>query len=231
MSVEGRAVVGEGTSHPWSALLEPLTAFWRIVGLTALWLCGCLPIVTAGAATIALFAVTRDNVLDRERPLVRSFVLYLRENLTMGLALFVLVVGPVAALMLLEPWRASPLITLLWLVALLGTVAALPLLIHGFALAAHTHQSLRTLYRASLILAVARPAGSVLSLALIVAVGAATLHWPILLPLLACPAARALFSTFRRDFTAVNAVDSGAMSTMAPAASVQPHERSLGVSR
>lgn len=229
MSVAGRAAAGGETDHPWSALLGPLTAFWRIVGLTALWLCGCLPLVTAGAATIAMVAVARDDIMDRERPLVGSFVQYMRENLTMGLALSVLVLGPVAALTLLDPWGASPLMTLLWLVALLGAVAALPVLVHGFPLAAHTHQSLRTLYRASLILAVARPAGSALNLALLVAVGAATLRWPLLLPLLAYPAARALFSTFRRDFSAVNTAHADPMDTMAPATGAQGHDRSQGM--
>ena len=60
--------------------------------------------MTAGAATIAMVAVARDDIMDRERPLVGSFVQYMRENLTMGLALSVLVLGPVAALTLLDPW-------------------------------------------------------------------------------------------------------------------------------
>lgn len=192
--------------HRWSAVLERLTVIWRAVGLTALWFVSCLPVVTAGAATVALLAVVRDDVLARERPVLRSYLGYLRENARDGTALLVTTVLPVSAMLLLWPRVDSPLIWATWMLALVGTVAALPMTVHGFPLAAHTAQpSVRALYRSSLMLALLRPGATVIGLVLIAICAVAVMVWPGALLLLAYPAARALFVSFRSAFDAATA--------------------------
>lgn len=173
---------------------------WRAIGVTLLWFTCCLPVVTAGPATIALLAVVRDDVLKQERPVVRSYVNYLVENLRIGLVIGVLAVGPVVAVFALDPSSGVLLVRALWWVALVGLVAAVPLLVHGFPLAAHTQQSLRTLYRDCVLLMAAGPGATVVGLAVLISVTLAAERWPGSLLLLGYPAARALFSGFRRTF-------------------------------
>lgn len=197
----GQAV---GEPHRWAVLLDRLTTFWRVIGLTSLWLVSVAPLVTVGPATLAFMAVVRDDVQGRPRPVVRAFFAYLKENARLGLALSVLTIGPVAALLLLDPRGASPLVASMWLVALVGTVAAVPLLVHGYPMAAHTHQSLRTLYRDCVVLTAGRPGATMVGLLLLVVVGTAVAQWPIVLPVLGYLAARGLFLSFRRAWSGLS---------------------------
>jgi uncharacterized membrane protein YesL len=196
--------VGEYLGHRWAAVTAPLLAFWRIVGVTALWVVFCLPVITAGASTIALVCVARDDARHMDRPVVRSFLQYVRENLVLGLGLLVLAGGPLVGSLTLTPRGGPVLITVLWCVAVLGTAATLPLIAYGCGLAAHTTQSLRSLYRDSLVLVLASPGRTVLVLGLGAAVGIAVLRWPIALPVLGYAAARAYYGTFRAAFDAVD---------------------------
>jgi uncharacterized membrane protein YesL len=65
----------------------PAVAHHLVLGL--LRLVGCLPVVTAPAATAALFEVTRQRLRDEDPPLVRAFASaarqYARPALTIGL--------------------------------------------------------------------------------------------------------------------------------------------------
>lgn len=188
-------------SHRWSVILERLTSIWRAVGLTVLWFVACLPVVTAGAATVALVAVVRDDVLLRERPVLRSYLGYLRENLRVGTALLVTTAAPVGAVLLLWEQTESPLMWSLWALALVGAAAALPLIVHGFPLAAHTTQpSMRAFYRASVILTLTSPGATVIGLVLLAICAIAVTVWPGSLLVLAYPVARALFVAFRSGF-------------------------------
>lgn len=196
-----------GEHHRWAALLGFLSAFWRSVGLTVMWLVACLPLVTAGPATVALLALVRDDVLHQERPAVRAFLGYVRDNAVTGFLLFALTGGPLAGLLVLSTLPAAPAVTALWTLSLVGTVATLPVLVHGYPLAAHTRQTIRGLYRASVILAFARPGATAIGLAVIVAVIAATMTWSIAPVLLGYVASRALFTLFLRAFQSINAAE------------------------
>lgn len=188
-------------SPRWAAVLERLTSIWRAAGLTLLWCLSCLPVVTAGAATVALVAVARDDVRGRERPVFRSYLHYLRENFRMGTVLLVLGVAPPVALFLTWNLRDVPAIWPVWMLALIGTAAALPLTVHGFPLAAHSrHRSVRDFYRASVLLTLTCPGATLIGLALITISAVAVAVWPGTLLLLAYPVARALFVTFRSAF-------------------------------
>lgn len=194
--------LGEGT-HRWAAALYRLTSFWRAAGLTVMWLVACLPVVTAGAATVALLAVVRDDVRGRERPVLRSYLHYLRENFRVGTVLLVAAVAPVSAMSMLWHPGPSPLLWSVWVLALVGTAAAVPLIVHGFPLAAHTtHASVRALHRATVLLTLSRPGATLVGLMLIGICAVAVTVWPGTLLILAYPAARGLFVTFRSAFEA-----------------------------
>ncbi|HIT75477.1 MAG TPA: DUF624 domain-containing protein [Candidatus Avipropionibacterium avicola] len=185
-------------------VLEALTSFWRAVGVTVMWLVACLPVVTAGAATMALVGVVRDTALHRERPVVRSYLAHLRDNARLGTGWLVFTLLPVVALAVTWRQPAAVWTDVLAVISMIGVVAMLPLLVHGCTLAVHTRQpSLRALYRSSVLLAVATPGPTLIGLLMIAAVVVATAVWPGAIIVLGYPVARALFNGFRRGFNAV----------------------------
>ena len=69
---------------------------WRFVGnladffvLSVLWAVCCLPVVTIGASTTALYYVTMKMARNREGELIPSFFASFRQNLRPGIALWV----------------------------------------------------------------------------------------------------------------------------------------------
>ena len=69
---------------------------WRFVGnladffvLSVLWAVCCLPVVTIGASTTALYYVTMKMARNREGELIPSFFASFRQNLRQGIALWV----------------------------------------------------------------------------------------------------------------------------------------------
>ncbi len=197
---------GDGGAGRWAVVLEALTSFWRAVGVTVMWLIACLPVVTAGAATMALFGVVRDTVLQREQPVVRSYLTHLRDNARLGTGWLVFTLVPVVALVLMWRQPAAAWTDALAVISGLGLVAMVPLLVHGCTLAVHTRQpSLRALYRSSVMLAVASPGPTLIGLVVMAATAVATAVWPGAIVVLGYPVARALFSGFRRGFDAVAA--------------------------
>ena len=52
------------------ALLE---RFWECIGLNALWVLGCLPVLTAGSSTLALFEVVGQRRRGDYRPVARAY--------------------------------------------------------------------------------------------------------------------------------------------------------------
>lgn len=83
---------------------------WRFVGnladffvLSVLWEVCCLPVVTIGASTTALYYVTMKMARNREGELIRSFFASFRQNLRQGIALWAgyLVAGVLIGLNLL----------------------------------------------------------------------------------------------------------------------------------
>jgi len=66
---------------PGGRLAHGLETFTRLVGLNALWLLACLPVVTAPVATAALFGVVRIWIRGDQPPVGRTFLALLRENL------------------------------------------------------------------------------------------------------------------------------------------------------
>ncbi|ACQ80127.1 hypothetical protein Bcav_1871 [Beutenbergia cavernae DSM 12333] len=191
---------------PWSRVVDLLAGFWRAVGINALWLVASLPIVTIGPATVALMAMARDDVMGRPRPAARAFVAYVRENVAVGLALSTMTLGAVGSFALL--WRLDPAggttaTRVLQVVSLVGLIAVAPVIAHGYALAAHTQQGVRGVYRASVIMAFARPGETVLALAVVAALVLLSWYWPFSVLLAGYVGSRAIFTTFRRTFAAL----------------------------
>lgn len=68
-----------------SPLYKFITRFWDMVKLNFLWLVFSIPIVTVGAATVAVHSVTLKMVKDHEGHIARQFVQAFKENWRQGI--------------------------------------------------------------------------------------------------------------------------------------------------
>lgn len=98
-----------------------ITKLWDIVQLNFLWLLCCIPVVTAGASTVAACSVALKMAEDTEGYIARSFFKAFRENLKGGIPLGILsLVAAYAVYLDFQFWNATE--SVLFLV--MGIVAA-----------------------------------------------------------------------------------------------------------
>lgn len=69
------------------ALYKFISRFWDMIKLNFLWLLFSLPIVTMGAATVAVYSVTLKMVDESEGYVARQFVKAFKENWKQGIPL------------------------------------------------------------------------------------------------------------------------------------------------
>ena len=74
-------------------LLSNMGKIADMVLLNVLWILCCMPIVTAGSATAALYAVMLKMVRDEESYVVRSFFSAFKENFKQSTIIWVLLLG------------------------------------------------------------------------------------------------------------------------------------------
>ncbi len=104
-----------------SAFYKFITRLWDILQLNFCWLLCCLPVVTAGASTVAACAVALKMAEDTEGYIVRSFFQEFKKNLKGGIPLGLLTLLAVYAVYLdFQFWNATE--SVLFLIA--GMVAA-----------------------------------------------------------------------------------------------------------
>lgn len=157
---------------PWR-LYGHLERFWECAGLTALWLAGCVPILTAGSSTLALLRVVSERRDHVYRPVARAFwAEFVREPLPRAAITIIALLGGLGGLAVLFTGLVSTDIlraTALQAAALIGAVMALGLSTTMMALVARGKRtSLRTLRLATAI-AVCRPQTALAGAALTVA--------------------------------------------------------------
>lgn len=70
-----------------SPLYRFFSRLWDIIVLNFMWALFCLPVITAGASTIAAYSVALKMVDDEEGYIARSFIKAFKENLKQGIAL------------------------------------------------------------------------------------------------------------------------------------------------
>jgi len=115
-----------------------LTRFWEAVGISLLWLLGCLPVLTVASSTMALFQVVQQRRTGDYRPVRQAFWQEFKRaplaraglSAIVLLALFGVLQTIVAGLTLTDPTMSTLVQAagLIGAVAVLGTItAALPL--------------------------------------------------------------------------------------------------------
>lgn len=98
-----------------------ISKLWDIVQLNFLWLLCCIPVVTAGAATVAACSVALKMAEDTEGYIARSFFKAFRENLKKGIPLGLLtLVAAYAVYLDFQFWNATESVGFL----IMGMIAA-----------------------------------------------------------------------------------------------------------
>jgi membrane protein len=152
------------------------------LGLSLLWLAGCLPLVTAPVATTALFDVVQQRRGGQEPPIVRTYLSAFRRQLPTALLIGygwaglggVLVADLAIASRMGQPTGGVLLVALLALLVLyaLGSVALFPVLV--------SHQARPVaLLRAVVLVALLFPGRGLLGLAALAAAGIAVWAMPL----------------------------------------------------
>jgi uncharacterized membrane protein YesL len=153
---------------PDSRSVQGLATFLQFVALNVLYLVACLPVVTAGAATAALYEVALRYADDERGYLISGFFVGLRRNLWRGTAVGLLLGVPTAiAGFAAAFWLAlgSALGTAVGTVAVLLTVYLAAALLFGLALVARFADPIGRIVRNALLLPLAEPLRTIALLA------------------------------------------------------------------
>lgn len=145
---------------PDSRSAQGLTTFLQFVALNVLYMAACLPVVTAGAATAALYEVTLRYADEERGYLIRGFLVGLRRNLWRGSAVGLLLGVPAAMVGFAAAfWLAlgSAVGTAVGTVAVLLVAYLVAALLYGLALVARYADPLGRIVRNALLLPLAEP--------------------------------------------------------------------------
>jgi uncharacterized membrane protein YesL len=145
---------------PESPPVQGLTTFLAFVVLNLLYLMTCLPVVTIGVATSALYEVTFRYADEERGNLLRDYIAALRRNAAQATAVFAALGLPLAALLFAAVfWSAlgGALSVAATIIAVLAAAYLLAALLYGLALVASYRNSLRQTLKNALLLPGAEP--------------------------------------------------------------------------
>ncbi|MBT2499700.1 YesL family protein [Agromyces sp. ISL-38] len=145
---------------PNSRSVQGLSTFIEFVALNLMYLVSCVPIVTIGAATSALFEVTiRYSDDETGRPVADFFPAFMR-NFRRGALTALALLGPVALLAFSAVfWLSTPtsLGTAAGVIAALAAVYLFAAFLYAMALVATFDDGIRRTLKNALLLAAAEP--------------------------------------------------------------------------
>ena len=136
-----------------SPFMQKLSMVTNLMFLNVLWILCCIPVVTAGAATAAMYHTVFQYITEQDDAVLRPFFRGFRQNFKQGtlLGLIFLVAAAVLAAdacYLLNIGKYAPA----WLLLILLAVAAVMLMTHIFPMLARFDMKLGALVRTSLSL-------------------------------------------------------------------------------
>ncbi|MFD6139058.1 DUF624 domain-containing protein [Promicromonospora sp. NPDC060271] len=145
---------------PDSRSVQGLTTFLHFVALNVLYIVACVPVVTAGAATAALYEVALRYADEERGYLITGFLTALRRNLWRGSAIGLLFGVPIVMVGFAATfWLAlgSALGTVVGTVAVLFIAYLVAALLYGLVLVARYADPLGRMVRNALLLPLAEP--------------------------------------------------------------------------
>lgn len=142
---------------PESPTLQFITKIVYSVWLNILWFVCCIPIVTIGPATTALFFCCQKMARDEEGYVTRSFFHSFRKNLKQGIIIGLIMTGVGCFLVfdgyvLLHLYKTSPFWAILTAFFLVAAAAWCIVLMWVFPLLAHFDNTTIAMFRNSIML-------------------------------------------------------------------------------
>ena len=140
--------------HLDSPAIKKLARLWDLITLNILWLLCCVPLITAGTATTAMYRVVFLQLEEGETSVLKPFFRAFKENFKQG-TLFWLFVAVVGGVLCFDGWfllGQTDEITLLWIpLALLALLLAVGNA-YGFAILARYHTTIKAALRNAYLL-------------------------------------------------------------------------------
>ena len=149
-----------GLFHSDSPLMRFLETVTELFLLNLLWLVCCIPMVTAGPATLALYSVTRDMIRGNGPGAIRAFFRAFESNFRQGLGLFFSLLIPAVLAVLYLLLSVSGGLDNAPLLKYLSYVAAAFIAVvcsYAFPLAAHFENTLGHTLKNAVLLPLANP--------------------------------------------------------------------------
>lgn len=145
---------------PESRNVQGLTVFLSFVGLNVVYLVSCLPVVTIGAATSALFEVTYRYSDDERGNLVKDFFPAFGRNAVRGTQLAAVTLLPAVAMAFAAVFwsqHPNPLAGAAMVLAILAVAYLLTAFLMAMALVARYENTFRHTVRNAFLLPAAEP--------------------------------------------------------------------------
>jgi len=172
---------------PESRALSGASAFIAFVALNVVYLVCCLPVVTIGMATSALFEVMLRYSDDERGSIVKDFFPAMGRNALRGTVVFLALGLPMTALLFAGTfWIASSSIVsgAAAIVAFLGALYLFGALLHGLGLVANFHTTIPRTLKNALLLPAAEPLRTGALVLIPLAVVAITAVFPVFIVIL-----------------------------------------------
>lgn len=150
---------------PDGKTLQGVSTFLTFVVLNVLFLITCIPLVTIGVATSALFEVTLRYSDEERGHLIRDYFMALRRNAVRATAVSLSLLVPLVAIAfsglfwVLQNTVASGAVGI---VAFLGALYLFAAFLYGMALVAHFQDPIRRTLKNALLLPVGEPVRTLL---------------------------------------------------------------------
>ncbi|PKM74386.1 MAG: hypothetical protein CVU91_00535 [Firmicutes bacterium HGW-Firmicutes-16] len=185
-----------------SPLLRFLEVFADLCIVSIYWLVCCIPIVTIGASSAALYSTATKAIRDEKGTLTKTFFSEFRDSLRQGIFLSLIFVGGCGLLIFYNflgesiPSEAGYFIAY-WAVVILLTLILTGTFIYVFPLLAHFRQKTWTLLRTGFYLSVGYPIKTLGLICLLALAALAAWKAPLLMLLL--PGAYALIASIIQE--------------------------------
>lgn len=149
---------------PGGRTLQGVSTLLAFVALNVLYLLCCVPLVTIGAATSALYEVTLRHADEERGYLLKDFFVALRRNFLPATAVFLALLAPAVVLAWVGVfWLAvdSPVSLAAAILAFLGAGYLLAALVFGLALVAAFRNTMGRTLANALLLPMAEPLAAI----------------------------------------------------------------------
>ncbi|MGC3994878.1 MAG: YesL family protein [Propionicimonas sp.] len=146
--------------NPDNRTFQGITTLLSFIALNVIYLLCCVPVVTIGVATSALYEVTFRYADEESGNLLKDYFVALKRNLVQASVVFLALAVPLALMVFAAVFWSSLNSTVSWAASALAGLAAAYLfaaILHGMALVASFHNTTRQTLKNAMLLPIVVP--------------------------------------------------------------------------